>query len=105
MPQSPAAQGTPSPPRSIHGQFTLLPDPAHSPPPRRTCAMRPLPPTTGMMSVTVLLMRPLMFWLMLLWLTGGCARTLPPRASRSRPSASMMRVARSCGQASAAAQW
>ncbi len=68
-------------------------------PSRHTCAIWPLPPTTGMMSVTVLLMRPLMFWLMLLWLTGGCARTLPPIASRNRLLVSMMRAARSCSQA------
>lgn len=61
-----------------------------------TCAVAPLPPTTGSIRVTVLLTRPLIDCDMLLWETGGSTRRLPPSLLRTLLLPSMMRVARSC---------
>lgn len=64
--------------------------------PSRTCAVLPPGPTTGSSNVTVLELRPLMLWLMELWLTGGMTCTAPPSSWRSWAEACSTRAARSC---------
>ncbi len=61
-----------------------------------TCAVAPLGPTTGISSVIVRDVRPLMDWVMLLWLTGGSTRTGLPSSARTRLLFSITRAARFC---------
>lgn len=77
-----AAQAAPLPPRLRRGQ--------------PTCAVVPVGPTTGISSVMVLDVRPLIDCVMLLWLTGGSTRTGLPSRLRTRPLFSITRAARSC---------
>ena len=64
---------------------------------RRTCAAPPPGPTTGISSVTVWELRPLMLWVMELWETGGPTCTAPPSSCRSCAEDCSTRAARSCG--------